>query len=105
MCESNLLQVWRNKDAEGWEFKYDFTYQWSNVVYTGSGYPRRPVNVWGAVKRRSENGEMLNVICDHGGSEWLCESCARTLQAEVEFTRNVETGIERHFREQEEANV
>lgn len=94
------LQVLKNKDAEGYEFTYKLIGQMSNVVMRE--YPRvGERNVFGSVKSRAENGELLNVICQHGGSMWLCESCARRIQEQVEFTLNAESGIDRHFREEE----
>lgn len=56
-----------------------------------------PVNEQNAYGTVLSDG--LPVICMHGGSGWLCASCALKIYEE----ESRETGIDRHFREQTES--
>ena|SRR3990167_3132818 len=36
-------------------------------------------NAFGSVLAELENGSRIGVTCEHGGSEWLCLSCAEAV--------------------------
>jgi len=40
---------------------------------------RYGMNAWGSVLALYDDGSKLAVICDHGGSAWLCLSCAENM--------------------------
>jgi len=39
-------------------------------------------NCWGLVVSVQENGDILPIMCGHGGSMWLCPKCAEKLLRE-----------------------
>ena len=78
----------------------------ASIGYNATGpYGRDPnaFNVFGAIKKLDSTGEYVNMTCEHGGSQWLCDSCARLLVSAIVEAMQ-ETGIERHWRELEKSD-
>ena len=72
---------------------------------SGQGVPDFPMNAKGYILSPWSDGtNLVPVICGHGGSEWLCGSCASAIYREAWLALHVPTGIERYFAEHPEAS-
>jgi len=60
---------------------------------------RWKINAYGQVVYLKENGEQQSIICGHGGSMWYCLPCAEAALEGQARRDQLETGIERYFRE------
>jgi hypothetical protein len=78
--------------SEKWTFEY-IPHATANTNEVRRQPAPGETNAYGLVKR-----DGANVICTHGGSTWLCKSCADRIWEE----ENRETGINRYFRELQE---
>ncbi len=80
-------------------------YSWRAPIYKEGEMGE---NAYGLVTAQMSNGQIGSVICGHGGSMWLCRNCADSIirnNGGSTFLpyKKQETGIERYWREQEEA--